>query len=174
MHPSKKKTKKAKPTPSSVISEENKQRIIALVNYWNLKKIVTHTITDSLIDNLYKSLKKRQLPMSAHLKAIDNYAHVMGMPTWWNKYKWPLKIFIVRDTCEQFYGENFILSNYENNKQSAVKGVSGINGHKIYDFVCQRVPFDDLTEEEKNFVREKGGRNALNQSDIGLKKMLGI
>ena len=83
-----------------------------LLNFWNSKNIIEHKETDELLAQISKALKKSKRGHSEVLQAISNYSRVLLNPNAYFNHKWPLVTFLTRENARQFFGENFIESNY--------------------------------------------------------------
>lgn len=114
--------------PSKVIEiSEDKPRIsldkwhkqaVSLLEHYNTLGLTKHALTEDLIKNIIKKLKKQAMPLEVHFKALDNYAQIMNDQI---KYSWPRKwslaSFITSQSAfDNFYPENFEESNFHNFK----------------------------------------------------------
>lgn len=84
-----------------------------IFNYWNVKKIITHKKTSTVLKRIAKQRKRKaDYSLTEILEAIDNYAMVVNGPNYWWDYKWPLWEFLQRENSEKFFPGNFVDKNY--------------------------------------------------------------
>ncbi len=83
-----------------------------LLEYWNSKNIIRHTITDTLIASIAKAIRKRAIPLEAIKQAVDRYAEVLYREDCFWSYKWNLRDFLTSKTALRFYIEEFDIVTY--------------------------------------------------------------
>lgn len=106
----KKKRKRTVPMEPSLSAKD-------LLEYWNTKNIIQHTITDTLIASIAKAIRKRAMPLEAIKQAIDRFAEVLGREDcYWTK-KWTLSEFL-SDRAERFYAEDYSIESFLSSSKS--------------------------------------------------------